>query len=528
MPDPRKLASSNGCYSGNITPMKQNKRQCVRWLGLGIIALFLISRLYNILAIPIFTDESIYIRWAEIFRGNSHQLFVSLTDGKQPLFIWTVSAFLRVVHDPLLAGRLTSVLAGLLTMLGLYFLTNELFKDKRVALAASLLYVIYPFSLLYDRLALYDSMLATFAVWSLYMEVLLIRRKQIGVAVLTGIVLGGGLFTKSSAFFYIYLLPFSLLLFDVSAKHKYKAFLKWLALAIVATAEAVGIYSILRLSPNFRYIADKNDSFVYPFTEWIKHPLAHLGHNTHILLGFLVGYSTVPLLILVVLAFFIDRKFIRQKLLLLAWFIVPFASLAFFGKTTPFQLLPRYILFMTMPLLILAAYAAALIVEKIKIKYLGIFIVLILALPILSKDYSILTNFAKASVPQLDHLQYIEGFDGGVGVKQAVSSLTIKSKSQKIYVGTQGTFGLMPYALQDYFNNDTNVEVQGFALIGNKPPQEVLNAAKKVPTYFVFYAPCPLCENIGVAPRTWPVEEVLQVPRLDKNSFFTLYQVKPQ
>jgi 4-amino-4-deoxy-L-arabinose transferase-like glycosyltransferase len=504
--------------------MGLNKKQYGNLLGPGVVLLFFISRFYNILAIPIFTDESIYIRWAQLFRDNSHQVFVSLVDGKQPFFIWVASVFLRFMHDPLLAGRLTSVLTGLFTMAGIYFLSKELFKDRKVALIASLVYVIYPFSLLYDKLALYDSMLATFAVWSLYIEVLLVKRRSFGVAVLSILIISGGLFTKSSAFFFLYLLPFSLLLFDAKPKRRNQDFRRWLGLALLVAAGAVACYSILRLSPNFHYIADKNNVFIYPFHEWLKHPFTYLLHNTRFMLGILVGYSTVSLLLLVALAFFIDRQFTREKLLLLAWFIVPFVALALFGKL----IYPRYILFMAMPLLVLAAYSVSLILKKINPGYLGVLIVLVLALPMLGKDHLILTDFAKAAVPKSDHVQYIEGFDGGVGVKEAVTYLKQRTgHNQKIYIATEGTFGLMPDALQDYFDSEPNVTIKGYWPIETEPPQEILNAAKTQPTYAIFYAPCPLCGQIGTAPPDWPLRQVLQIRRLDKGSFFTLYQVIP-
>jgi 4-amino-4-deoxy-L-arabinose transferase-like glycosyltransferase len=503
--------------------MKRNKKSYARLLGLGILALFFITRLYNLLAIPIFTDESIYVRWAEIFKGNSHQVFVSLTDGKQPLFIWVVSVFLRLAHDPLLAGRLASVLTGLMTMIGLYFLTKELFKDKKLALAVSLLYVLYPFSLLYDKLALYDSMLATFAVWSLYMEVLLAKRRSFGIMIASALIISGGLFTKSSAFFFLYLLPFSLLVFDFKTKSRNKDLLKWLGLALAASALSVACYSILKLSPNFHYIADKNNVFIYPFHEWIKHPFTYLLHNTRILCDFLIGYSTIPFLLLAVMAFFVGKEHMREKLLLLAWFVIPFASLAFFGKV----IFPRYILFMTMPLLALAAYSAIFILRKVRPRYLAAIIVLILMLPILNENFFILSNFSKAPIPKEDRIQYIESFSSGVGVKQTVSFLRQTSQHQKIYIGTQGVFGLMPDSLQDYFNNDKNVEIKGLLVIGDTPPQEVLDAAKTMPTYFVLYAPCPLCGRADTAPKGWPVKQILQTKRLD-GSFLTLYQVLPK
>ena len=56
------------------------------------ILLYLFTRIYNILAIPIFTDEAIYVRWAQIAGTDPKERFISLTDAKQPTFVW-LSAF---------------------------------------------------------------------------------------------------------------------------------------------------------------------------------------------------------------------------------------------------------------------------------------------------------------------------------------------------------------------------------------------------------------------------------------------------
>ena len=125
--------------------MDKIKKYYPQLIGLGLGIAFLSTRLYNINGIPIFTDEAIYVHWVLIFRSNIHQLFISLTDGKQPLFVWLGDAIAQVEqHNPLLAVRLVSVCAGLFTMIGLYFLSKELLKDTdHVFLEPTLKFVPY-------------------------------------------------------------------------------------------------------------------------------------------------------------------------------------------------------------------------------------------------------------------------------------------------------------------------------------------------------------------------------------------------
>ncbi len=134
----------------------------------SLVILYLFSRFYSILSLPIFTDEAIYIRWAQIAKQDANWRFISLTDGKQPMFIWLMMISLRFIQDPLLAGRIVSVGAGLLTLIGMYFLGREIFKSSKIGLISSALYVVFPMSLVYDRMALYDSLVGTFAVWGLF------------------------------------------------------------------------------------------------------------------------------------------------------------------------------------------------------------------------------------------------------------------------------------------------------------------------------------------------------------------------
>ena len=68
-----------------------------------------ISRIFNLLKVPIFTDEAIYIRWAQIGLADPAHRYISLTDGKQPLFTWLMYPFLMIFNDPLYAGRFVSV-----------------------------------------------------------------------------------------------------------------------------------------------------------------------------------------------------------------------------------------------------------------------------------------------------------------------------------------------------------------------------------------------------------------------------------
>ena len=482
---------------------------------------YFVSRFYSILSLPIFTDEAIYIRWAQIAKQDANWRFISLTDGKQPMFIWLMMIFLRFVQDPLLAGRLVSVGAGFFTLIGIYFLGREIFKSNKIGLISSALYVIFPMALVYDRMALYDSLVGAFAVWALFLIVLLVRKVRLDIALILGMVIGGGVLTKTNAFFSIYLLPFSLVLFNWGEKRIKDRLLRWLGLCFISVTLAYGFYSVLRLSPFFHIIAEKNTIFVYSLKEWLNHPLEFFIVNCQAFLDWTSRYLTWPLLALVVSSFFIVKKFIKEKIVLFLWFILPIIALGIFGKT----LYPRFIFFMILPLLPLIAFFLANIYSRFKKVYLFVIFCFLIFILALKTDYLILTDFAKAGIPSSDIQQYLTRWPAGGGIKKSIEFFEKEAKKGKIYIATEGTFGLLPYAFEIYLINNPNIQIEGYWPMEDVIPAKVIQQSKKVPVYFVFYQPCSSCKEAGIAPITWNLKPVLQIES-GVNSFTSIYKIK--
>jgi len=505
--------------------MKFLQKNAFILLALGIIALFIFTRLYNILGLPIFTDEAIYVRWAQIAANDAAWRFISLTDGKQPMYVWIAMVLMKLINDPLLAGRVVSVLAGFSSMVGLFFLTNEVFKNRKIALLVSFIYVLYPFALVYDRMALYDSLVAMFIIWSLYFEILLVRFVRLDLAMILGMVIGFGMLTKTNANFALVLMPFLLLLFDFKTKDWKKRLGKLTLLALVAVVIANVMYSILRLSPFFHIISDKNFVFAYTPQELLAAPFAHLIDNLRPLTDWLARYMTLPFIVLAVSSFLVGKKYFKEKLLLLVWFAAPFFAAALIGRL----LYPRFILFMTMPLLVLGGYGFYYALQFAKKTWLKALIVVVFLAMFIVNDYYIITDFTKANtLPRSDRGQFVADWPSGVGVKETVAFLKEKSKTEKVYVATEGTFGLMPYALEMYFYNNPNVTIKAFWPVTDLPPDYLVAASKKMPTYVVFYQPCVQCASSGIAPVRWNLTPVLQIKKLQDKTYYTLYQLKTQ
>ena len=516
------------------------KKHYLTILGISAIIMFLYFclRLWHITSLPLFTDEAIYIRWAQIAKQDASWRFISLTDGKQPMYVWVAMVLLKFFKDPLFAGRLVSVIAGAATTIGLFFLGNEIFRPKQakykifefsrqsvtLGLLSSFIYVIYPFGLVYDRMALYDSLVGAFAVWALYLLFVLVRSLRLDVALIAGIVIGGGVLTKTNAFFSMGSMPFLLLIFNWKNKNLKESLIKFVGLSLVVFVVANAMYSILRLSPFYHIIADKNALFVYPIGEWLKHPFTYFWSNMHALLDWLTTYLSIPGIILILAAFIVKRDNLKEKIVLALWFLFPFVYLAFFGNT----IYPRFILFMTLPLIPLIAYSFYMLCTRFKASWMRVPLALFAFTLFVYTDFLVLTNFSTSPIPKADTGQYVNSWSGGNGVAQSVKFFKEKSENQKIYIATEGTFGLMPFGLEMYFANNPNVKIKAYWPIKDVPPAEVLASAKVMPTYAIFYQPCPSCGRYGGdTPPTWHVKKILTFKQGTSLDYYSVYQILP-
>lgn len=500
--------------------LKKSSPEILAWTFLVII--YFIPRAATLSFLPIFTDEAIYIRWAQYLKTDLKFWDYALTDGKQPLFIWLISALMFIIPDPLLAGRLVSLFAGLITMIGLYYLANEAFTNKKIAYLTAFLYAVYPFALVYDRMALYDSLVGTFAVWGIYLVIRFMKVTSLKSALWVGFMGGLSVLNKSNGFFTIILLPVSFLLFDLKSKNISKRLAKLIAFSILAGVITFGIYSLLRISPFFHLISQKNAIFVYPLKEWLKHPFNFFIGNLWIgQRDWLVRYFGYTYLILVLGSFFIKKELFKEKLVLLLWFLMPFLLLALFGNT----IYPRYIFFMTLTLLPLVAYTLTELYLAIPKNY-NIWLVLLFLAYSIYLDLLIFADFAKAPIPVSDRTQYFTDWPSGYGIKESIKYFADRPE-KKIAIFTQGTFGLLPYAYEIFLHDQPRYIIKGVWPIDADPPQYLIDSAKQIPSYIVFYQPCGQCAAKGKAPANWPLREVFQIKKPAPATWLTVYKVLP-
>lgn len=473
------------------------------FLWLGLIIAYLATRLTNLGIIPIFTDEAIYLRWSQIMASDAALRFLPLTDGKPPLFMWLTSVVMRLLSnfDPFLSGRLVSVFAGLGGLLGVYFASFMLFRNKKISYLSCIFYLLSPFTLFYDRFALADSLLATISTFAFGLSVLLVKTLRLDVAMILGVTVGLGLLTKPPAQFLLFLFPVLLLLFKFEARNWKQNLLKLSGLFVLVVTFAQSIFSVLRLFPLFSMIKQKELEFIVPVSYLLRHPFEFFPGNIQSLLKWEFLYLTPFVALAVVLGLFVGlRKHPRQTFILSAYFSVSLAAMAAFNKI----IYPRYLLLFTPLLLILAGSFLGRIK---KMSTLILVTVICLAFPVYT-DAKLLFDPVSAPLLQADRDQYLDGWSAGFGVKEVRAYLATLPGHNVI--ATEGTFGLMPYALELYQKDYPNLEIKAYWPLPPTPPPNT--------NYLLMY------QN-QKEPVGWKLQEVLRFRQGRGKDYLRLYKL---
>lgn len=141
------------------------------WLLIIILIIASFLRLYNLTELPpgLYPDEAMNGNNAqEALDTGNFKVFYPENFGREGLFINIQALFInKFGHQPW-ALRLPSMLFGILTILGLYFLTKELFKNKNLALLAAFLLTTSFWHINFSRIGFRAIMAPFFLTWGIY------------------------------------------------------------------------------------------------------------------------------------------------------------------------------------------------------------------------------------------------------------------------------------------------------------------------------------------------------------------------
>lgn len=463
---------------------------------LGISVIFLFTRFFRLTALPVFADEAIYIRWAQlILHEPSRYAFFSLNDGKPPFFIWMLLPFVRAFSDPLWAARAVSAMIGLAQL----FINDALIRTlggKNIArVAAATITLLAPFWFFHHRMGLFDATLTLWLSLSFLGLLLLPSHRVLGMA-LSALGWGLALWTKTPALFFA---PIFVLLavvgpwFFSEKKWEWKK-VRWLERFMwfgLSGAVGLGIFFILRLHPAFGSLFVRSGDFTFTTTELLGGNWRTSVDNGVRLLRWLSAYLRPEIISTIGIALIVSKKN-KLHLLLVLTALIFAAPLLLYGKT----LHPRYFLPMAAFLTISAALfteEAALLVSKAKDNFFQIIFVLLIGFFFIgSLRFLLLSFFTPNQTPFVlhDREQYLTEWSSGHGIRETRNLLLERARrGERTTVVTEGSFGTLPDALLLYFDKAPEIQYLRIEGLGQYPvkylPEWVKDEAKNNETWLV-------------------------------------------
>ncbi len=327
-----------------------------------IAALFLAVRLWNIDALDVVHDESMYMSWSRAIASDPKWAFLPQMDGKTPLYYWLASVWPGLGRDPLVACRQASVFSGLAALAAVYGLGWRFF-GKGTGIVATFLYVFSPFPMYLERMALVDALLSALGCWTLLALLETVSGRipfRKGLAACAAFA-GLGYLAKPPAFLWI--VSAGVIAGWIWRRGSPYPMAKRLAAAGAAAAGVLaGVWLCLAADlPNV--YAQRDRIFVHPPFKghyWLtvetilRLPLAAWGANLRELAGYLVRYLPWTCLVPLAAGALGSGPAGRS---ILVWAAVPFAVVAG-ALGDPHS---RFLLFAAAPLVVLAARGVCLI-----------------------------------------------------------------------------------------------------------------------------------------------------------------------
>ncbi len=380
----------------------------------AIVALCAATRLLGLMALAQFLDESWHISWSLKVAAGMSLVRPWLAGRVLPIAAGAVVLPWAHGHE-LAVGRMLAVLSSLVTAVAVFAVARRLY-DARAAVIAALFYVFCPFTLFHDRLFLADPILSCFVALAMLGSHALARQGRESLGALTGLALTLAVLSKTSGVLLLFLPAAAWLLFARPLRRAWRALA--LAYAVAACLLAVPLWIYLRTTSTIRIT----------FARHSAPPFERIAHNFALVREWLWTWGTPALCLLALagLALALDRRRRPATVFLALGLLLPLVALV----PTAAVWYPRYVLFVALPGVILAAEALVAAVEFLSVRLaltpgggaglLAVGVALVLA-PALIDDLSHWTDPRRARMPSIDRLQYVEGWPSGYGVDQTVA-----------------------------------------------------------------------------------------------------------
>jgi hypothetical protein len=364
--------------------------------------------------LPAFLDENLHLSWA-LHVAQGERLGQPWSHGRG-LQVFASALFVPWAGEHALwASRCLTVAFGALTLLAIHAVARRLY-DETTGLVAGALYVLCPMTLFYDRLALADPVVSTFIALSVLASARAAESGRIRDGLLAGLPATLAVLSKVSGV---------LLLFVPLAA--------WLALSrplrrgLTALCANLAVTGCLVAWPLWRFLEASRSMAARNVGGGAVGFPDRIVSNVGLVCEWLPGWWTLPLVALALgggLVALVRRD--RAGLYLVAVGLVP---LAFLVVTATFWY-PRYLLYAAVPGVVLAARgsleAVGWIGSRLRVpvgRWRGALLGIVAALalgPALRADVWLWRDPSRAPMPDLERLQFVDGWPSGYGVGETV------------------------------------------------------------------------------------------------------------
>lgn len=410
--------SNSGPHLDQAHPLPSNEPSRFHWLVGGLwVAIFLISRLTNLMVLPIFTDEGMHISRAQemLETGN----FIRGTLAGKFLHIWLLALIIPWFQAPLVTARVLSVATGLASGIATIYLAYTLWPHRDLGWIAALIYLFIPLPLINERMALSDSLLTVLTTLILILSIKFIRQPRNIAGYALGVCLGLAYLTKINGLIY-FTTPILAFVFLREGEQSAKILIRPYLIALLVALPTALEFPRQFLSVAVRSVLNPIGPQVSP-GNWQLYGLGETWLD-------LTAYVTWPILLLAAMRLLYGLRSRGRISALFA--VLLLITPSFYILSAKDVWYSRYLLPIVPLLVVLAARTlvdlASLLNRNTRSAYGKVWLVslsLLALLPSLAFDYQFITDPRYAPLTPVDRWQYITGWPSGYGLAETVTWL---------------------------------------------------------------------------------------------------------
>lgn len=190
-----------------------------------ILVLALFFRCFKLNEIPpgLYPDVAMYANDAlDSLQNKQFRVFYPENNGREGFWMWVLACLFYFFGVSLFTIKLASVICGLLTVLGVYFLANELFQNKKISFLSSFFLAISFWHTNLSRIGFRVITYPLLTVFAFYFLVRALKKLKLSNFFFAGIIFGLSFYTYTSFRMQILVLPFLFFPFFIETKEKKK------------------------------------------------------------------------------------------------------------------------------------------------------------------------------------------------------------------------------------------------------------------------------------------------------------------